>query len=212
MPKIAHTMAIPPGFPAYRRRDMRAKKSSKNLLRISGLALVFMLAVALLVSAISFTRVGAGDNKTAFAAHTTAPSTQFLDIATPEKFQPFVMNGSSANSYFAQFTYYPETYKNYFGFIGGVYLGISGFNTSDTSASMEPSAIGNVRERLYAYYKLPDYLVNVGAEIEISANLDEAVKFTAMKNTLKFISYASGVTEIGENSDYVNGTFNKGTT
>lgn len=213
MPKIAHTMAIPPGFPAYRRRDMRAKKSSKNLLRISGLALVFMLAVALLVSAISFTRVGAGDNKTAFAAHTTAPSTQFLDIATPEKFQPFVMNGSSANSYFAQFTYYPETYKNYFGFIGGVYLGISGFNTSDTSASMEPSATtGNVRERLYAYYRLPDYLVNVGAEIEISANLDEAVKFTAMKNTLKFISYASGVTEIDKNTDYVNGTFNKGTT
>lgn len=213
MPKIAHTMAIPPGFPAYRRRDMRAKKSSKNLLRISGLALVFMLAVALLVSAISFTRVGAGEIKESNATATVTPSTKFLDIATPEKFQPFVMNGSSANSYFAQFTYYPETYKNYFGFIGGVYLGISGFNTSDTSASMEPSATtGNVRERLYAYYKLPDYLVNVGAEIEISANLDEAVKFTAMQNTLKFISYASGVTEIGKNSDYVNGTFNKGTT
>ena len=85
MPKIAHTMAIPPGFPAYRRRDMRAKKSSKNLLRISGLALVFMLAVALLVSAISFTRVGAGENQTSFAAHTTEPSTTFLDIAAPEK-------------------------------------------------------------------------------------------------------------------------------
>lgn len=212
MPKIAHTMAIPPGFPAYRRRDMRAKKSSKNLLRISGLALVFMLAVALLVSAISFTRVGAGEIKESNATATVTPSTKFLDIATPEKFQPFVMNGSSANSYFAQFTYYPETYKNYFGFIGGVYLGISGFNTSDTSASMEPSATGNVRERLYAYYKLPDYLVNVGAEIEISANLDEAVKFTAMQNTLKFISYASGVTEIDKNTDYVNGTFNKGTT
>lgn len=212
MPKFAHTMAIPPGFPAYRRRDMRAKKSSKNLLRISGLALVFMLAVALLVSAISFTRVGAGEIKESNATKTVSPSTKFLDIATPEKFQPFVMNGSSANSYFAQFTYYPETYKNYFGFIGGIYTGISNFNTSETSASMEPAAIGNVRERLYAYYKLPDYLVNVGAEIEISANLDEAVKFTAMKNTLKFISYASGVTEIGENSDYVNGTFNKGTT
>lgn len=211
MPKIAHTMAIPPGFPAYRRRDMRAKKSSKNLLRISGLALVFMLAVALLVSAISFTRVGAGEIKESNAKATVTPSTKFLDIATPEKFQPFVMDGSSANSYFAQFTYYPETYKNYFGFIGGIY--ISNFNTSETSASMEPAAtIDNVRERLYAYYKLPDYLVNVGAEIEISANLDEAVKFTAMKNTLKFISYASGVTEIGENSDYVNGTFNKGTT
>ena len=212
MPKIAHTMAIPPGFPAYRRRDMRAKKSSKNLLRISGLALVFMLAVALLVSAISFTRVGAGEIKESNAEATVTPSTKFLDIATPEKFQPFVMNGSSANSYFAQFTYYPETYKNYFGFIGGIYTGISGFNTSDTSASMEPSAIGNVRERLYAYYKLPDYLVNVGAEIEISANLDEAVKFTAMKNTLKFISYASDVTKIDKNTDYVNGTFNKGTT
>lgn len=212
MPKIAHTMAMPPGFPAYRRRDMRAKKSSKNLLRISGLALVFMLAVALLVSAISFTRVGAGEIKESNATATVTPSTKFLDIATPEKFQPFVMNGSSANSYFAQFTYYPATYKNYFGFIGGVYTGISGFNTSDTSASMEPSAIGNVRERLYAYYKLPDYLVNIGAEIEISANLDEAVKFTAMQNTLKFISYASDVTKIDKNTDYVNGTFNKGTT
>lgn len=212
MPKIAHTMAIPPGFPAYRRRDMRAKKSSKNLLRISGLALVFMLAVALLVSAISFTRVGAGEIKESNATATVSPDIRFLDIATPEKYQPFVMNGSSANSYFAQFTYYPATYKNFFGFIGGIYTGISGFNKSDTAVSMEPSAIGNVRERLYAYYKLPDELVSLGAEIEISANLDEAVKFTAMQNTLKFISYASGVTEISENSDYVNDTFNKGTT
>lgn len=213
MPKIAHTMAIPPGFPAYRRRDMRAKKSSKNLLRISGLALVFMIAVALLVSAISFTRVGAGEIKESNATVTVSPDIRFLDIATPEKYQPFVMNGSSANSYFAQFTYYPATYKNFFGFIGGIFAGIiPGFNKSDTAVSMEPSAILNERERLYAYYKLPDELVSLGAEIEISANLDEAVKFTAMQNTLKFISYASGVTEISENSDYVNDTFNKGTT
>lgn len=191
---------------------MRAKKSSKNLLRISGLALVFMLAVALLVSAISFTRVGAGEIKESKATATVTPSTKFLDIATPEKFQPFVMDGTSANSYFAQFSYSPETYKNYFGFIGGIYTGISNFKTSETSASMEPAAIGNVRERLYAYYKLPDYLVNVGAELEISANLDEAVKFTAMQNTLKFISYASDVTAIDKNTDYVNDTFNKGTT
>lgn len=191
---------------------MRAKKSSKNLLRISGLALVFMLAVALLVSAISFTRVGAGEIKESKATATVTPSTKFLDIATPEKFQPFVMDGTSANSYFAQFSYSPETYKNYYGFIGGIFTGISNFNTSETSASMEPAAIGNVRERLYAYYKLPDYLVNVGAEIEISANLDEAVKFTAMQNTLKFISYASDVTAIDKNTDYVNDTFNKGTT
>lgn len=212
MPKIAHTMAIPPGFPAYRRRDMRAKKSSKNLLRISGLALVFMLAVALLVSAISFTRVGAGENQTSFAAHTTAPSTQFLDIAMPEKYQPFVMDGSSANSYFAQFTYSPANYKNYYAFLGGGYLVISNVNTGDTSASMEPGAISNRPERMYAYYKLPDYLVNVGAEIEISANLDDAVKFTEMRNIYKFVSYASSVTEINESSNDISGTYSKGTT
>lgn len=212
MPKIAHTMAIPPGFPAYRRRDMRAKKSSKNLLRISGLALVFMLAVALLVSAISFTRVGAGENQTSFAAHTTAPSTQFLDIAMPEKYQPFVMDGSSANSYFAQFTYSPANYKNYYAFLGGGYLGISNVNTGDTSASMEPGAISNRPERMYAYYKLPDYLVNVGAEIEISANLDDAVKFTEMRNIYKFVSYASSVIEINESSNDISGTYSKGTT
>lgn len=212
MPKIAHTMAIPPGFPAYRRRDMRAKKSSKNLLRISGLALVFMLAVALLVSAISFKRVGAGENQTSFAAHTTAPSTQFLDIAMPEKYQPFVMDGSSANSYFAQFTYSPANYKNYYAFLGGGYLGISNVNTGDTSASMEPGAISNRPERMYAYYKLPDYLVNVGAEIEISANLDDAVKFTEMRNIYKFVSYASSVTEINESSNDISGTYSKGTT
>lgn len=171
-----------------------------------------MLAVALLVSAISFTRVGAGEIKESNATATVSPDIRFLDIATPEKYQPFVMNGSSANSYFAQFSYSPATYKNFFGFIGGIYTGISGFNKSDTAVSMEASAIGNVRERLYAYYKLPDELVSLGAEIEISANLDEAVKFTAMQNTLKFISYASDVTEISKNSDYVNDTFNKGTT
>lgn len=212
MPKIAHTMAIPPGFPAYRRRDMRAKKSSKNLLRISGLALVFMLAVALLVSAISFKRVGAGENQTSFAAHTTAPSTQFLDIAMPEKYQPFVMDGSSANSYFAQFTYSPANYKNYYAFLGGRYLVISNVNTGDTSASMEPGAFNNRPERMYAYYKLPDYLVNVGAEIEISANLDDAVKFTEMRNIYKFVSYASSVTEINESSNDISGTYSKGTT
>lgn len=212
MPKIAHTMAIPPGFPAYRRRDMRAKKSSKNLLRISGLALVFMLAVALLVSAVSFTRVGAGENQTSFAAHTTAPSTPFLDIAMPEKYQPFVMDGSSANSYFAQFTYSPANYKNYYAFLGGG-SGISNVNTGDTSASMEPGAtISNRPERMYAYYKLPDYLVNVGAEIEISANLDDAVKFTEMRNIYKFVSYASSVTEINESSNDISGTYSKGTT
>ena len=131
MPKIAHTMAIPPGFPAYRRRDMRAKKSSKNLLRISGLALVFMLAVALLVSAISFTRVGAIDNKTAFAAGTYTPGTQELAIGSPS-WNWNVPLKANADGNIAVYTYRPNTYKNYFGYVGGIYS--CNVNSSDTSA------------------------------------------------------------------------------
>lgn len=200
MPKIAHTMAIPPGFPAYRRRDMRAKKSSKNLLRISGLALVFMLAVALLVSAISFARVGAGDNKTAFAAVTVEPPITELAIdASGWKWNvPFKKD---ADGNIAVFSYRPSTYTNYFAWLGGGYQGISGRNLTDTYASIEPGAAFNRRERLFAYYKLPDVLTTLGATIEVSANLDSAVKFTDMKNTHKFISVASNISKIEENKD-----------
>lgn len=218
MPKIAHTMAIPPGFPAYRRRDMRAKKSSKNLLRISGLALVFMLAVALLVSAISFTRVGAGENQTSFAAVTKEPSIKELAIdASGWKWSvPFK---ADADGNIAVFSYRPSTYTNYFAWIGGVYTGISGRELTDTYASIAPRASGSVRERLFAYYKLPDVLTTLGATIEISANLDSAVKFTRMKETHKFISVADSVKKIEENEDtdkltaeqIVDATYNLGT-
>lgn len=210
MPKIAHTMAIPPGFPAYRRRDMRAKKSSKNLLRISGLALVFMLAVALLVSAISFTRVGAGDNKTAFAAATSEPSTKELAIdASGWKWNvPFK---ADADGNIAVFSYRPSTYTNYFAWIGGTYTGISGVERNDEHALMRPKTIDNIRHRLYAYYKLPDVLVSLGATIEISSNISSAVSYYKMRNTMEFVSFASSVQKIDENSDYVNDTFNNGT-
>lgn len=210
MPKIAHTMAIPPGFPAYRRRDMRAKKSSKNLLRISGLALVFMLAVALLVSAISFTRVGAGDNKTAFAAATSEPSTKELAIdASGWKWNvPFK---ADADGNIAVFSYRPSTYTNYFAWIGGVYDGISGVERNDEHALLRPYTIGNIRHRLYAYYKLPDVLVSLGATIEISSNISSAVSYYKMQNTMEFVSFASSVQKIDDNSDYVNDTFNNGT-
>ncbi len=200
MPKIAHTMAIPPGFPAYRRRDMRAKKSSKNLLRISGLALVFMLAVALLVSAISFTRVGAGENQTSFAAVTVEPPITELAIdASGWKWNvPFKKD---ADGNIAVFSYRPSTYTNYFAWLGGGYQGIPGRNLTDTYASIEPGAAFNRRERLFAYYKLPDVLTTLGATIEVSANLDSAVKFTDMKNTHKFISVASNISKIEENKD-----------
>lgn len=213
MPKIAHTMAIPPGFPAYRRRDMRAKKSSKNLLRISGLALVFMLAVALLVSAISFTRVGAGEiNETHAAMVSPSEGNKHLDIAVPEKYIPSMLDGTSANNYFAQFTYNPANYKNFHAYLKWVGGGISNVKLEDTYASMEPKTGANRPMRMFAYYKLPDYLVNIGAEIEISANLGDAVKFTDVRNTYMFVSYASSVIEINESSNDISGTYSKGTT
>ena len=219
MPKIAHTMAIPPGFPAYRRRDMRAKKSSKNLLRISGLALVFMLAVALLVSAISFTRVGAGENQTSFASGTYTPGTQELAIGSPS-WNWNVPLKADADGNIAVYTYRPSTYKNYFGYVGGIYS--CNVNSSDTSAyTTHSTAItGDVRERLYAYYKLPDELVSLGATIEISANLDSAYKFTKTHKEHKFISVAGNISKIEENEDkdgvtaeqVVEETYNSGTT
>lgn len=221
MPKIAHTMAIPPGFPAYRRRDMRAKKSSKNLLRISGLALVFMLAVALLVSAISFTRVGAGDNKTAFAAGTYTPGTQELAIGSPS-WNWNVPLKADADGNIAVYTYRPNTYSNYFGYVGGNATYKMSVKSSDTSAYTSPNQeiISSVRERLYAYYKLPDELVSLGATIEISANLDSAYKFTNMHVERTFISVASNISKIEENEDkdgvtaeqVVEETYNLGTT
>lgn len=200
MPKIAHTMAIPPGFPAYRRRDMRAKKSSKNLLRISGLALVFMLAVALLVSAISFTRVGAGDNKTAFAAGTYTPGTQELAIDSSSWKWNLPLK-ADADGNIAVYTYRPNTYKNYFGYVGGVYS--CNVKSSDTNAytSHGTAITGNVRERLYAYYKLPDELVSLGATIEISSNIESAYKFSDLHTIHKFISFSGGVGKIEENDD-----------
>lgn len=221
MPKIAHTMAIPPGFPAYRRRDMRAKKSSKNLLRISGLALVFMLAVALLVSAISFTRVGAGDNKTAFAAGTYTPGTQELAIGS-SSWNWNVPLKADADGNIAVYTYRPNTYSNYFGYVGGNATFNISVKSSDTSAYTSPNIeiSGSVRERLYAYYKLPDELVSLGATIEISANLDSAYKFTKMHKEHKFISRAGNISKIEENEDkdgvtaeqVVEETYNIGTT
>lgn len=200
---------------------MRAKKSSKNLLRISGLALVFMLAVALLVSAISFTRVGAIDNKTAFAAGTYTPGTQELAIGSPS-WNWNVPLKADADGNIAVYTYRPDTYSNYFGYIGGNATYSMSVESSSTSARTSPNILisGNVRERLYAYYKLPDELVSLGATIEISANLGSAYKFTRMKEERTFISVAGNISKIEENEDkdgvtaeqVVDATYNLGTT
>lgn len=204
MPKIAHTMAIPPGFPAYRRRDMRAKKSSKNLLRISGLALVFMLAVALLVSAISFTRVGAKNGNVSLAINTHEPSMKELAIDSTGAWQWNVPLKTGADGNIATYTFTPSTYENFYGFIGGktttykihVHTTATGAYTSTSGG-----VAGQPRERLYAYYKLPDELITLGATIEISANLDSAYKFTDMTNERTFISFSGGPGKIEENED-----------
>lgn len=216
MPKIAHTMARPPGFPAYRRRDMRAKKSSKNLLRISGLALVFMLAVALLVSAISFTRTGAKNGNVSLAAYTNDPDKGFesLDIAEPDKYSAVTkFNGDDENEFFAQFTYVPTTYKNFYAWRGGVYETCPGVTRSETEVVFDQNSVGNIRERLYAYYKLPDFLINAGATIEVSANLNDAVTFENMRNEHVFISHSGSNSKIKENEEnsVINTKYNKGT-
>lgn len=177
-----------------------------------------MLAVALLVSAISFTRVGAIDNKTAFAAVTKEPSITELAIdASGWKWNvPF---NKDADGNIAVFSYRPSTYTNYFAWIGGVNAVISGRELTDTYASIAPRASGSIRERLFAYYKLPDVLTTLGATIEVSANLDSAVKFTRMKETHKFISVAGNISKIEENEDkdgvtaeqIVDATYNSGT-
>lgn len=204
MPKIAHTMAIPPGFPAYRRRDMRAKKSSKNLLRISGLALVFMLAVALLVSAISFTRVGAKNGNVSLAINTHEPSMKELAIDSTGAWQWNVPLKTGADGNIATYTFTPSTYENFYGFIGGkttVYKIHVHTTATGAYTSTSGGVAGQPRERLYAYYKLPDELITLGATIEISANLDSAYKFTDMTNERTFISFSGGPGKIEENED-----------
>lgn len=204
MPKIAHTMAIPPGFPAYRRRDMRAKKSSKNLLRISGLALVFMLAVALLVSAISFTRVGAKNGNVSLAINTHEPSMKELAIDSTGAWQWNVPLKTGADGNIATYTFTPSTYENFYGFIGGkttIYKIHVHTTATGAYTSTSDGVVGQPRERLYAYYKLPDELITLGATIEISANLDSAYKFTNMSNIQKFISFSGGPGKIEENED-----------
>lgn len=176
-----------------------------------------MLAVALLVSAISFTRVGAIDNKTAFAAGTYTPGTQELAIGSPS-WNWNVPLKANADGNIAVYTYRPNTYKNYFSYVGGIYS--TSVESSDTSANTSHGILtGSVRERLYAYYKLPDELVSLGATIEISANLDSAYKFSSLKETATFISVADSVKKIEENEDtdkltaeqIVDATYNLGT-
>lgn len=201
---------------------MRAKKSSKNLLRISGLALVFMLAVALLVSAISFTRVGAHNDYVAYAKNMYEPSMKELALDSTGAWKWNMPLKTGADGNIATYTFTPNTYANYFAFIGGkTTLYNITVHSSSTGAytSSSGGVAGSVRERLYAYYKLPDELVSLGATIEISANLDSAVKFTNMHVEHKFISVADSVKKIEENEDkdgvtaeqVVEETYNSGT-
>lgn len=183
---------------------MRAKKSSKNVLRFSGLALVFVLAVALLVSAISFTRPGAQNGNVSLAINTHEPSMKELAIDSTGAWKWNVPLKTGADGNIATYTFTPSTYKNFYAFVGGKTSTYSiKVKTTATGAytTTNVATAGNVRERLYAYYKLPDELVKFGATIEISANLDSAYKFTNMTNERTFISFSGGPGKIEENQN-----------
>ncbi len=161
-------------FRAYRRRDMRATKSSKSILRLSGLALVFVLTVALVISGISFARVDEGAYDVAEAESTQTPDTKYLDIDDNWNWNaPIEANSTNV----ATKTYSPSTYESYYAYLSGIYTGISGLTRNTTTARMSPGAIGNVEMRLWAYYKLPDSLINIGAELEFSANFNQCVTY-----------------------------------
>ena len=126
---------------------------------------------------------------------------------------------ADADGNIAVYTYRPNTYKNYFSYVGGIYS--TSVKSSDTSAHTSHGILArSVRERLYAYYKLPDELVSLGATIEISANLDSAYKFSSLKEKATFISVAGNISKIEENEDkdgvtaeqVVDATYNSGTT
>lgn len=160
---------------------MRAKKSSKNLLRISGLALVFMLAVALLVSAISFTRVGAGverENVASAKVNVYTPDDKYLDVGINKTEWTWAVpfDGTpDSNGNLAVLTYRPNTYKNFYGLIDDAdsivtYSGINNLSLSDSSAKNDPGVVSKVKIELYAYYRLPDFFVDYGANVDISVS------------------------------------------
>lgn len=104
-----------------------------------------MLAVALLVSAISFTRTGAGvntENVASAKVNVHTPDDKYLDIGINKTEWTWAVpfDGTpDSNGNLAVFTYRPNTYKNFYGLIDDkdsviTYQGISGFSSSDTSA------------------------------------------------------------------------------
>lgn len=142
-----------------------------------------MLAVALLVSAISFTRVGAGvesENVASAKVNVYDPgeNNRYLDIGINKTEWTWAVpfDGTpDSNGNLAVFTYRPNTYKNFYGLIDDkdslvTYQGISGFSSSDTSAKNDPGVVSSVKIELYAYYRLPDLFVNCGANVDISVS------------------------------------------
>ena len=180
---------------------MRANKSSKNLLRISGLALVFMLAVALLVSAISFTRVSAGVN----TENVAEANSQVYDPGEHKKDRYFDIGINKtewtwavpfdgtpdSNGNLAVFTYRPHTYTNFYGRFDSSanYGGIDGFEANDNRAKLAPRVWKGSLIELYAYYRLPDFFVNYGANIGFSVSANVTSK--DMKDVSYYCSFSS---------------------
>lgn len=200
---FAHTTAISPER-AFRRRNMRAKLSGKNVLRLGGLLGVFVLAVALAVSAFSFTRTGASDN-VAYAATNVKPTVnvegedkeidyaEAINVSREEWSWSVPLDGTpDSNGNLATFTYVPSTYINYYGYLSGNHPGISNLERTDTKAYMKP-LVYNETIRLHAYYELPNWLIDAGATIEFSANLDTAVTSYRLGSVNKYICMSNAI-------------------
>lgn len=190
---FARTTVISPER-AFRRRNMRAKLSGKNVLRLGGLLGVFVLAVALAVSAFSFTRTSANDN-VAYAAYTQNPDEgyEYIDMNVPKTDWNWAvpLDGTPDSSgNLATFVYRPNTYKNYYAYIGGGYGGLSGLTRNDSKASLDPGVTNNTTMRLYAFYRLPDYFVDLNAQIEFSANFSQCISTSKIKDLSYYISFA----------------------
>ena len=142
---------------------MRAKKTGKNLLRFTGLAVVFVLAAALVLTGVSLTQFNGAENSDNVAlAAEVKPHSSALKIILPAggfkvPFEPGEV-----------LTYSPTHYNN-FGFFNSGSASVNNSSTSGTQAQLQTGWITGKKVLLaYAYYELPDCLVDNLANIEFA--------------------------------------------
>lgn len=170
---------------------MTSNKLNRGLFRYLGLALVFVIAVSLGVCGLSLASAGGQSDNVARAEHTQAPDTTYLDINDISEWtynETTFMTDTPDITY----TYSPSTYTNYYLYLSGGYIGISGETLSDTEAKHSPGVVGGVTLTMYAYYRLPDALVTSGSTISYSANFSASVSSDNISNLSSSLTLCDG--------------------